>query len=518
MSDYPALARFFGAYFHQDWHLYSADMWGVVQLSLAESSAEDTAALVVDIDRVRARQLTDAAVKALVVDEFECGYWAEADGWTWRGWLSEVARLAGAVLRDPVPEHATLMSLLSVYFSVQSRAWFGSDPLAIYLNRTGTPTLETLRAQVDDVLGQSASEHALTSLTQIDLSNHYDSSVAVVNDRDVLTEIRRRVRDELDRRRALSPLPDAIAQSERLPGATHPAAEWLSDATASTTVAAALASNRVEIRGWLTKSGRRTLALTHAEEAPVGKCAPPEGATKDEVNEAFVALRRFSTVSQRRLEHALLIAYPILPTQSGDTRYPELRQLFAGYFNPDWDLIYGPDPWAALTRYLAESAAPEIDRAATQLEELLARDLSERELSSLLVAELWCAYDAAAHGWTYRGWLNQVGRRARAVLDDAKPEFFELGQLVGGYFGDDWATRLGPDDSQVLSTYLRGASVQTIEALTDQLGRVLAQDLGEADLRSLLWDELGCRYLGVADGRPDLTYRYWLSLILRVIT
>lgn len=527
MSGYPALDRLLRTEFHQDWQFDEPDPWKVIATYLRLASEGSISALAAELDRILARHLTERALRSLVLDEIESGWWVEDDGLTYRGWLVEFRRRAQAALEVAAPDLFTLGGLVGVYYCEDWRTYYGPDPwvvLAEYLSHTPTPKARVLFDQLGRVLAECPDEEALKSLIAGDLRCRYDPHADGWTYRGWLTEIGHRLRAELDHREQLTPRPDAAAAAAQAAvsdvggsGSTAPASPppraastWTNEAVAEATIDSTLEEHRPQISQWLAAGQRRTLAIAHAGPTVTGYHRERDGPTAHEVTGAMVVLRRLTSYPPGPPSHVLHSAYPAPSTLGQRTRLPQLRQFLGGYFNQDWAHIYGPDPWVVLIRYLADSSASEITATASQIDELLGSDLSEPALASLLLDELWCYYSADADGWTYRAWLTEVGRQARDALDTAVPGLFELGQLLGGYFGEDWPTRFGPDGMKVVESYFRGAPPETMTAVIRQVDQILAQDLTELALDSLLRIDLGSRYVPRAEG---ITRRDWLGNI-----
>lgn len=97
--DFPALHRFFGAYFHQDWHAEHGSSTAAVEAYRHDAPAATTAAAAAELERVLAMDLDDASLGRLLRQGFECNYVPEADELTNRAWLQRVRGL----LQPPLP-------------------------------------------------------------------------------------------------------------------------------------------------------------------------------------------------------------------------------------------------------------------------------------------------------------------------------------------------------------------------------------------------------------------------------
>lgn len=526
MSDLYALRQLLGDHY-QNFQDDYPEPWAVVDEYLSQVDPDTIKRVMSQMDRILARHLTEDALRSIIVSDFHCDYWVEAAGWTWRGWLAEIRRRAEESLRTAEPGHAGMTPLFAVYYRDGWQTRYGSDVWTVfdlYLSSKPTDDVELLLRQLDETLTQSPTEDALESLVHTELRCKYSPGADGSTYRDWLVEIRSRGQAEVDRRARLKPVPDAAAltadastlellgRSAGADAATHPirgTSTWASEAAAERTVGWALANSNEDISRWLASGQRRTLVLHMSGASVTGRHQEHNEATDQDVRGAMVILRRSWTYSygrHRNLGYEVQSAYPSPIAHAGEVRFPELQQFLGGCFNQDWPYIDGPNCWDGLARYLADTSKSEIAAAADQIEHVLALDLSEAALALLLAVELWCYYSAEADGWTYRGWLSEVGRRLRATLRDAVPGLFELGQLVGGYFGEDWATRFGPNDA--LDAYLNGAPVQSLGPVVAQIDHVLSQELTEQDLRSLVRTDLGSRYDPASTAE---SHRDWLA-------
>jgi hypothetical protein len=87
---FPALARFFGLYFHQDWDIEAPDDQGLVRLFLIRAPDESTAE---DVRRELDDFLSatpDADLDETLLQSFGCAYNPERHGLTTRAWLERV--------------------------------------------------------------------------------------------------------------------------------------------------------------------------------------------------------------------------------------------------------------------------------------------------------------------------------------------------------------------------------------------------------------------------------------------
>ena len=97
-----------------------------------------------------------------------------------------------------------------------------------------------------------------------------------------------------------------------------------------------------------------------------------------------------------------------MPSTSLAERYPTLQHLFSSYFHQDWTLE-APTTAAAVRQFTSDEGATVAQRAAGELERLLAELPKESDLATALDA-LGCYYTPAAEGVTRRTWLTRVGQ------------------------------------------------------------------------------------------------------------
>lgn len=78
-------------YLNLDWSEdYDGDAWTAVSAFIA--AEPDSALLASEVSSVLKTHDTEEAVRNFVRKELDPGYLPEADGWTYRAWLAEVAR------------------------------------------------------------------------------------------------------------------------------------------------------------------------------------------------------------------------------------------------------------------------------------------------------------------------------------------------------------------------------------------------------------------------------------------
>lgn len=86
--------------------------------------------------------------------------------------------------------------------------------------------------------------------------------------------------------------------------------------------------------------------------------------------------------------------------------YPALSQLLSCYFHEDWELE-SASPRDAVDRYRRNEREETVQRAAAELDRLLAGDLDDAILSALLL-DLGSSYDPAYDDLPARQWLREV--------------------------------------------------------------------------------------------------------------
>lgn len=90
-----------------------------------------------------------------------------------------------------------------------------------------------------------------------------------------------------------------------------------------------------------------------------------------------------------------------------------LDHLMGAYFHEDWGLDH-VDEWSVLAEF--ERDEPELARKLpAEIDAVLARFTTERELERYVVRELGGRFRADWDGGTYRGWLQQIADRVRAT-------------------------------------------------------------------------------------------------------
>ena len=91
---------------------------------------------------------------------------------------------------------------------------------------------------------------------------------------------------------------------------------------------------------------------------------------------------------------------------NAEDRYPALSQLLSCYFHQDWELE-SASPREAVDLYLGSESKETVQRAAADLDRLLADEPGDEALSTILL-ELGCYYDPTWDGSSTREWLREV--------------------------------------------------------------------------------------------------------------
>lgn len=85
--------------------------------------------------------------------------------------------------------------------------------------------------------------------------------------------------------------------------------------------------------------------------------------------------------------------------------------------------------------------------------------------------------------------------------------FYELGQILGGYLHQDWGDEF-ESDRAALSEAVKSEPAQNIAAAISQIEFLLGAPLTERELGEFLIRPLGCYFDPSAKG---MTYRQWLA-------
>jgi hypothetical protein len=101
-DSYPALAQFFGGFFHQDWDLEATDWEGLVRNFCAAAKREQIAAVNAEIDVLLSEPHDERELRDVVFTRLGCAYDPTVNGRSLRSWIMEVRRhLLAAVPTTP---------------------------------------------------------------------------------------------------------------------------------------------------------------------------------------------------------------------------------------------------------------------------------------------------------------------------------------------------------------------------------------------------------------------------------
>jgi hypothetical protein len=85
-----ALAKFLGVYLHQDWNDDYPSVWAAIADFVA-SDHDIAMGLHADISElIHAVSLSESSLRSVVIDDLDCWYLPESQGWTYRAWLDAV--------------------------------------------------------------------------------------------------------------------------------------------------------------------------------------------------------------------------------------------------------------------------------------------------------------------------------------------------------------------------------------------------------------------------------------------
>jgi hypothetical protein len=96
-----ALAQLLGVYLHQDWAEDYPDVWGAVT-DFVVSDRDNAIGLLTDIADLVSAAESEAELRSVVIEDLDCWYLPEAEGWTYRAWLETVANRVHELLQQPV--------------------------------------------------------------------------------------------------------------------------------------------------------------------------------------------------------------------------------------------------------------------------------------------------------------------------------------------------------------------------------------------------------------------------------
>lgn len=105
MKKYPALEVLLAGYLTFDWPEEYGEPWNAVE-NFFRSESEYRLLIPGEVADLIHSAPSEIELRRYVVDEIYCGYLPEADGWTYRDWLEEIARRAVdpvSAVQSPVP-------------------------------------------------------------------------------------------------------------------------------------------------------------------------------------------------------------------------------------------------------------------------------------------------------------------------------------------------------------------------------------------------------------------------------
>jgi hypothetical protein len=86
-QQFPALAKFCGAYFHQDWDLEAPDALGVIRNYLKDESISEVQQTIQEIELLLSLKLEPEPFKNLLESDLNCYYNPAAYGISHSDWL-----------------------------------------------------------------------------------------------------------------------------------------------------------------------------------------------------------------------------------------------------------------------------------------------------------------------------------------------------------------------------------------------------------------------------------------------
>lgn len=89
-DEFPALARFFGAYFHEDWHEDFATTRDAVNAFLQDAPPATVAAVRGELDRLLGLDLEDGLLGRVLRQGLDCNYVPSVDELSNGAWLAQV--------------------------------------------------------------------------------------------------------------------------------------------------------------------------------------------------------------------------------------------------------------------------------------------------------------------------------------------------------------------------------------------------------------------------------------------
>jgi urease accessory protein UreF len=90
--DWDALGTLFGAYLHQDYDAEYKDAWGAVKAYRSENSSSFVSRAIAQIDRLLEELKTEEELER-ASQRLGSAFYPPGTGWTYRDWLTEVARI-----------------------------------------------------------------------------------------------------------------------------------------------------------------------------------------------------------------------------------------------------------------------------------------------------------------------------------------------------------------------------------------------------------------------------------------
>ncbi len=94
MKNRPALKQLLQGYLHLDWPEEYGDPWCAVA-DFLRSEPEYAPLLAAEVSDLLVAASGEDDFRRVVLEDLGSGYLPEADGWTYEGWLQELARRTG---------------------------------------------------------------------------------------------------------------------------------------------------------------------------------------------------------------------------------------------------------------------------------------------------------------------------------------------------------------------------------------------------------------------------------------
>ncbi|NEP45369.1 MAG: hypothetical protein F6K35_41580 [Okeania sp. SIO2H7] len=88
-------------------------------------------------------------------------------------------------------------------------------------------------------------------------------------------------------------------------------------------------------------------------------------------------------------------------------KLPNLEQFLSGYFHEDWK-VQATDAEAVIQLYLNDGTTSIVPQVINEIDRLLGMNLSEEQLSDILIYDLGCCYDPQFQGMSDVEWLRWV--------------------------------------------------------------------------------------------------------------